>query len=126
MLKGFMIFLLVLAVITWIAMSFMFEDNKTVTTDIDKSHYYTKELSGFATSSTLRILKVYKRNRIFPDKVIADLNMYSYGNEKVDVSFLDRRLKISIDHDVKMDTLINEGEKMKMNANEWSALINKN
>ena len=126
MLKGFIIALLVLTGLMWIIMSLVFDENKVVTTDLDQNHYSTEELSGFATSSTLRILKVYKRNSILPDEVVADLNMYVNGNEKVDVSFLDRRLRVSINHDVKMDTLINEGEKVRMNANEWSDLINKN
>jgi hypothetical protein len=97
-------------------------DSPTITKDINYQYYYSHYTSGFATNSTVRFIKLYKRRKWLPDKKLADLNMYvrAYSSpEVVDLAYNQSRLTLYVEKQLMVDTLLDENICLEINYNEW-------
>jgi hypothetical protein len=93
-------------------------DSDTVTKHIDKQYYFTYYTSGlFATTSTYFHINIYQHRNWWLDREIADIVLPVSGslNDTLDVSYQQERLRVFIQQELKIDTLIPEGQSIRIN-----------
>jgi hypothetical protein len=97
-------------------------DSPTITKDINQEYYYSHYTSGFATTSTIRFIELYKKRRWLPNRKLADFKMYVREHnspEVVELAYSQNRLILYVENQLMVDTVLNEDECLEINYNEW-------
>lgn len=120
MIYGFFLSLLILAFLSWIIVSVFFPDNSpSITQNINDNYYFVKTTNGFATTSTVTTIDIYKRRKWLPDKKVGEIDKYVYGKEDIVIAYDDKHLTMLVNQEIKVDTLIDLDEGLWIDPDKW-------
>ncbi len=117
--SGFVMAVLMIALLAGVA-SVVFADNSPLLTkDINTEYYFTQQTCGFPNLDTIEEIRVYKKKEWLPDEKIASIDLYAYQVKLVELAIQENRFKMYVNGTIKLDTLINAGELLQMQLDDW-------
>jgi hypothetical protein len=77
------------------------------------------QTNGFATSSTVTSIDIFRKRKWFPDKKVGQIDKYVYGKEDIKLDYANNRLIMYVNEEVKVDTLVNLNGGFRIDCDKW-------